>query len=66
VCPVVLKVKSQRKSRKSRTKPIKIQFFFVILLVLFVIVLILFLNLLLKQQSTQLPALKAVISHKKI
>jgi hypothetical protein len=36
---------------------------FVILLVLFEILLILFVNLLLKQQNTQLPAMKAVISH---
>jgi hypothetical protein len=33
---------------------------------LFVILLILFVNSLLKQQSTQLLAMKAVISHKKI
>jgi hypothetical protein len=36
---------------------------FVILLFLFVILLILFVNSLLKQQITQLPAMKAVISH---
>jgi hypothetical protein len=36
---------------------------FVILLVLIVILLILFVNSLLKQQSTQLPAMKASISH---
>jgi hypothetical protein len=36
---------------------------FVILLVLFVVLLILFVNSLLKQQSTQLPAMTAVISH---
>jgi hypothetical protein len=34
-------------------------------LVLFVILLILFVNSLLKQQSTQLPAIEAVISHEK-
>jgi hypothetical protein len=37
---------------------------FVILLVLFVILLILFVNSLLKQESTELPAMKAVVSHK--
>jgi hypothetical protein len=36
---------------------------FVISLILFVILLILFVNSLLKQQNTQLPAMKAVISH---
>jgi hypothetical protein len=36
---------------------------FVILLRLFVILLIFFVNALLKQQSAQLPAVKAVISH---
>jgi sensor histidine kinase regulating citrate/malate metabolism len=36
---------------------------FVILLVLFVVLLIWFMNSRLKQQSTQLPAMKAVISH---
>jgi hypothetical protein len=38
---------------------------FVILSVLYVISLILFVNSLLKQQSTQLPAMKAVISYEK-
>jgi hypothetical protein len=36
---------------------------FAFLSVLYVILLILFVNLLLKQQSTQLSAMKAVISH---
>jgi hypothetical protein len=39
---------------------------FVILLVSFVILLILFVNSLLKQQSTQLPAMKPVISHENL
>jgi hypothetical protein len=63
VCSVVVTVNSQRKSIKSLTKRIKIADIFEILLVLFVILLILFVNSLLKQQSTQLPAMKAVISH---
>jgi hypothetical protein len=40
----------------------KITKIFVFLLVLYVILLILFVNSLLKQQSTQLPAMKPVIS----
>jgi hypothetical protein len=58
-------VNSQRKSIKSHTKPIKNTNIFAILLVLFVILLILFVNSLLKQQSTQFPAMKAVISDEK-
>jgi hypothetical protein len=53
---IVLTVNSHRKSIKSHTKPIKMQIF----LVLFVVLLIFFVNSLLKQQNTQLPAMKAV------
>jgi hypothetical protein len=48
VATVVLTLDSQGKSIKPHTNPIKM---------------ILFLNSLLKQQSTQLPAMKAVNSH---
>jgi hypothetical protein len=59
VCSDVLTVNSQENSLKSQTKPIKSQNY----LYLYVILLVFFVNLLLKQQSTQLPAMKAVISH---
>jgi predicted neutral ceramidase superfamily lipid hydrolase len=53
----------QNKINKTTYKTDKNAIIFVILLVLFVILLILFVNSLLKQQSTQLPAMKIVISH---
>jgi hypothetical protein len=65
MCSVVLTVNSQR-INKITCKTDKNANILVILLVLFVILLILFVNLLLKQQSSQLPAIKAVISHKEI
>jgi hypothetical protein len=49
-----------KKINKEKHKTDKNTKFFVNLLILFVI---LFVNSLLKQQSTQLPAMKAVISH---
>jgi uncharacterized membrane protein YukC len=63
VCSVVLKVNSQKKINKITYKTNKNANIFVILLVLFVILLIFFVHSLLKQQNTQLPAMKAVISH---
>jgi hypothetical protein len=63
VCSVVLVVNSQKKINKIAYKTDKNANIFVILLVLFVILLTLFVNSLLKQQNTQLPAMKAVISH---
>jgi hypothetical protein len=52
-----------KKINKITYKTDKYTNIFVILLVLFVILLIFFVNSLFKQQSTQLPAMKAVISH---
>jgi hypothetical protein len=52
-----------RKINKITNKTNKITKLFVFLSVLYVILLIFFVNSLLKQQSTQLPAMKAVISH---
>jgi hypothetical protein len=63
VWSVVLTVNSQTKSIKSQKKTNKITKIFVLLSVLYVILLILFVDSLLKQQITQLPAMKAVISH---
>jgi hypothetical protein len=55
VCAVVLAVNSQRKSIKYKTDKYANK-----------ILLILFVNSMLKQQSTQLPAMKAVISTKRL
>jgi hypothetical protein len=63
VCSVILTVSSQEKSNKITYKTDKNANIFVILMNLFVILSILFVNSLLKQQSKQLPAMKAVISH---
>jgi hypothetical protein len=63
VCSVVLTVNSQTKSIKSQTQSINEQKYFIFLSVLYVILMIFFVNSLLKQQSTQLPAMKAVNSH---
>jgi hypothetical protein len=51
------------KINKITNKTNKMTKIFAFLLDLHVILLIFFVNLLLKQQSTQLPAMKAVISH---
>jgi hypothetical protein len=64
VWSVVLTVNSQ-KNQYNHIQTDKNVNIFVILLVLFVILLIFFVNSLLKQQSTQLPAIKAVILHEK-
>jgi hypothetical protein len=53
------------KINKITNKPNKINFFFAFLSVLYVILMIFFVNSLLKQQSTQLPVMKAVISHER-
>jgi hypothetical protein len=63
VCFDVLTMNSQTKSIKSQKKNNKITKKFVFLSDLYVILFIFFVNALLKQQSTLLPAMKAVISH---
>jgi hypothetical protein len=64
VCFVVLTVNLPRNSKITNITD-KNANIFVILSVWYVISLILFVNSLLKKQSTQLPAMKAVISYEK-